>query len=192
MELTRAARHIISSECGYFILLDELESELEHTYTWRIHSEKFATKVDEGRFEIVNGNGALNIFPISPVKRKSKIEETLVEEIMTPQRPDDIRRISLKTLLIENTSASKNTYFLNVLQPKDAVGSDEADAISVEQIDVEGCIAAKICSKEFTETFIYSSEGRIHFEGNRFYANWVSIVKDKAGNTVKSTCYSRK
>ncbi|TCS41034.1 DUF4962 domain-containing protein [Reinekea marinisedimentorum] len=192
MQLNRAARHIISSECGYFIVLDELESTLEHTYTWRIHSEKFANEVSENQFEIVNGNGALNIFPVSPAARSSKIEETLVEEIMTPQRPDDIRRISLKTLLVENATPAQNICFLNVLQPKDAIGSTATADISVNAIDIDGCIGAEICSKDFTETFIYSREGNIQFDGESFAANWVSIVKDKNGNRVKSTHYARK
>jgi hypothetical protein len=191
MQLTRAARHIISSECGYFIVLDELESHLEHTYTWRIHSEKFADKINDNRFSIVNGNGALNIYSVAPEQHTSKIEETLGEEIMTPQRPDDVRRISLKTLLIENSKPSKNTCFLNILQPKDAIGTSAADDITVTNINVEGCIATQISSAQFTETFIYSSEGQIDYEGKNFNANWLSIVKDKSGHTIKSTHYLR-
>jgi len=99
---------------GYFILLDELESDLEHIYTWRIHSEQYAQTKTEDHFEILNGEGGLNIFAMFPEVRKSSIDETLVQEIMTPQRPDDIRSISLKTLKIENSTKSKNTYFMNV------------------------------------------------------------------------------
>ncbi|MDO6693428.1 DUF4962 domain-containing protein [Aliiglaciecola sp. 3_MG-2023] len=189
MQLTRNARHIINSECGYFILLDELESQLEHTYTWRIHSEKYAHKIAENQFEIVNGEGALNVFTVFPEARETKIDETLVEEIMTPQRPDDIRRISLKTLLIENQEKSKNTYFLNVFQPKDAIQSDENRDISIRSLKGENCIGVEITSKQFVETFLYSSDNKIAYGDIHGQARWISILRDKAGKIVKTTSY---
>ncbi|GAA6186659.1 DUF4962 domain-containing protein [Aliiglaciecola sp. NS0011-25] len=189
MQLTRNARHIINSECGYFILLDELESHLEHTYTWRIHSEKYAKKISQNQFEIVNGNGALNVFTAFPEARQTKIDETLVEEIMTPQRPDDIRRISLKTLLIENPEKTKNTYFLNVFQPKEAIQSQKSKDISVQSLKGENCIGVEISSPQFTETFLYSSENKIEYGDINAQSKWISILRDKAGKIVKTTSY---
>jgi hypothetical protein len=189
MELTRNARNIINSECGYFIFLDELESELEHTYTWRIHSEKYASQINSNQFEIVNGNGALNVFTVFPEARDAKIDETLVEEIMTPQRPDDIRRISLKTLLIENSEKIQNTYFLNVLQPKDAIANGQNNNISVKSLKGDSCIGVEITSKEHIETFLYSSENKIAYGDIQSKSKWVSILKDKMGNIVKTTSY---
>lgn len=133
MQLTRNARHIINSECGYFIILDELESDLPHTYTWHLHAEQFASDLGPkdgiARFEILNGSGAPNVFAVYPEGLNSRIDETLIEELMTPQRPDDFRRIRLKTLMIENSAPSKAAVFLNVLQPKDALGQDAAKDI---------------------------------------------------------------
>jgi hypothetical protein len=190
MELTRNARHIINSECGYFILLDELESNLEHTYTWRIHSERYASKISDEQFQIVNGKGALNVFTVFPQERATKIDETLVEEVMTPQRPDDIRRISLKTLLVENPVKSKNTYFLNVFQAKDALLSGPSDDVSIKRIKGEHCIGVEITSKNHVETFLFSSENKIAYGDIQTNAKWISILKDQAGNIVKTTSYS--
>lgn len=189
MELTRNARHIINSECGYFIFLDELESELEHTYTWRMHSEKYANQVSQDQFEIVNGTGALNVFTVFPEARATKVDETLVEEIMTPQRPDDIRRISLKTLLIENPEKSKNSYFLNVLQPKDAIQGDPGNDISIKPIKGDRCIGVEITSKDHIETFIFSNENKIAYQDIQAESKWISILKDKVGNVIKTTNY---
>ncbi|MDO6488990.1 DUF4962 domain-containing protein [Colwellia sp. 6_MG-2023] len=189
MELTRNARHIINSECGYFIFLDELESQLEHTFTWRMHSEKYANQVSQNQFEIINGTGALNVFTVFPEVRATKVDETLVEEIMTPQRPDDIRRISLKTLLIENPEKSKNSYFLNVLQPKDAIQGDASDNISVTSIKGEHCIGVEITSKDHIETFIFSNENKIAYQDIQAESKWVSVLKDKAGKVIKATSY---
>ncbi|WP_371396676.1 DUF4962 domain-containing protein [Fretibacter rubidus] len=189
MRLIRNARHIINSKLGYFIMLDELESELEHIYTWRIHGEKYAKQVNEIEFEILNGSGALNIFPIFPEKRTTSINETLVEEIMTPQRPDDIRRISLKTLLIENSSPDKDTCFLNVLQPRNAPNPAPATDITVKRIKGNGCLGVEVTSKNHRETFLYSREGNIQYEDINLETKWTSIVKNKSGKAVKTTQY---
>ncbi|WP_274620480.1 heparinase II/III domain-containing protein [Colwellia maritima] len=179
MELTRNARHIINSECGYFIFLDELESELEHTYTWRMHSEKYASQVNQNQFEIINGTGALNVFTVFPEARITNVDETLVEEVMTPQRPDDIRRISLKTLLIENAEKSKKSYFLNVLQPKDTLQGKLSNDISVQSIKGDGCFGVEITSKNHIETFIFSNENKIAYQEIESESKWISVVKDK-------------
>ena len=189
MELTRNARHIINSQSGYFILLDELESNLEHTYTWRIHSEKYASQKNENHFEILNGNGGLNIFSIFPKEKNTNISETLIEEVMTPQRPDDIRRISLKTLKIENSEKSKNTYFLNVFQPKDGLQQEKQNVISIKSIQGEDCIGVEITSKETIEVFLFSNKNKINYEDIQSSSKWVSIVMDKKGKVIKTTSY---
>jgi len=189
MKLTRNARHIINSELGYFILLDELESELEHTYTWRIHAEKYAKQIDEDKFEILNGSGALNIFTVFPEARETKINETLIEEIMTPQRPNDKRRIRLKTFMIENNMPEKNTYFLNVFQPKDALDNSPSAQISIKRIKGDKCIGVEITSNDHVETFLFSKTDQIDFNDIQSQSKWTSVVKDKFGKIIKTTDY---
>ena len=192
MELTRNARHIINSQCGYFILLDELESKLEHIYTWRIHSEKYAKQRTEDHFEIQNGSGALNIFAMFPEAPNTSIDETIVEEMMTPQRPNDIRRIHLKTLKIENSIKSKNSYFLNILQPKDGLKIDGENDISIKRIKGKNCIGVEITSKNNKEIFLFSRENRIVYGDIQSQSKWVSVVKDSGGKVVKTTSYGGK
>ena len=190
MKLTRNARHIINSQCGYFILLDELESELEHTYTWRIHAEKYAKQLAADQFEILNGSGGLTIFAAFPEARNTSIDETMIEEMMTPQRPNDLRRISLKTLKIENSVKSKNTYFLNVFQPKDALEENKKNDISVKRLKGENCIGVEIISKNNTEIFLFSNENKIDYNDIHVQSKWVSIVKNEKGEMVKRTTYN--
>ena len=188
MQLTRNARHIINSELGYFILLDELESKLAHTYTWRIHAEKYAKQVSNNKFEILNGSGALNIFTAFPEARNTEISETLIEEIMTPQRPNDKRRIRLKTFMIENSSPEKDVCFLNVFQPKDALDGSDAD-ISVKRIKGETCIGLEITSRDYIEAFLFSDTNQIDYNGIQSNSKWISVIEDKSGKIVKTTQY---
>ena len=190
MELTRNARHIINSKNGYFILLDELESNLAHTYTWRIHSEKFASQKNDHHFKILNGAGGLNIFAMYPEAPKTSVDETLIEEMMTPQRPKDLRQIRLKTLKIENSIKSKNTYFLNVLQPIDALDKSGANDIVVKQIKGEGCIGVEITGQNYQEIFIFSSQYTISYGDIQAQEKWVAVVKNREGNVVKKVSYS--
>ena len=192
MQLTRNARHIINSELGYFILLDELESDLEHTYTWRIHGEKYAKQVSADKFEIQNGSGALNIFTAFPEARDTKISETLIEEIMTPQRPNDKRRIKLKTFMVENSTPERNTYFLNVFQPKDALDTDPANDVSVRRLKGESCIGVEITSRDTVEIFLFSATNEISFEDIQAQTKWISIVKDRDGEVLKTTSFQSK
>ena len=189
MQLTLNARHIINSKLGYYIFLDELESNLEHTYTWRIHSEKYATQLSGNHFQILNGRAALNIYTAFPEARKTSIDETLVEEVMTPQRPDDIRRISLKTLKIENSTKTKNTCFINVLQPTDALG--DHSKLTIKAIHGENCKGIEILSAEHIETFLFSETDSISYGEIKSDARWMAVVKDKEGKVLKRTSYIR-
>ncbi len=189
MRLNRNARHFINSQNGYFIVLDELESDLEHIYTWRMHGERFANKITEDRYEIKNGAGALIIHSLFPKSKKITVDETLVEEVMTPQRPDDIRRISLKTIKIENTKKAKNTFFLNILQPKDSTLNTQKSSLAVERIVGETFIGAKITTSEITELFLYSNTQKINHEDIVAESTWVSVIRDATGRVLKKTSY---
>ncbi|WP_320048121.1 DUF4962 domain-containing protein [uncultured Ilyobacter sp.] len=176
MALTRNARMVLYSEMGYIIMMDELKSEKEHKYTWRLHGEQFAKKVEGiNVYRVKNGKGSLNIYPVMPDNLECRIEETVIREIMTPQRPDDIREIKLKTLCIENQDKEKNVHFLNVLQTESSF-SDEL--LEVKPIKDENFLGIEIKKGNKIEQFIYSDKSNIDYDGIRSDAKWISIVKE--------------
>ena len=124
-----------------------------------------------------------------PEARSSSVDETMIEEMMTPQRPDDLRRISLKTLKIENSEKRKDTYFINVFQQKDGLASEGENDISVKRVKGENCIGVEITSKNNTEIFLFSNENEIAFGEINLQSKWISIVKDREGKIVKKTSY---
>ena len=194
LQLHRNARHIINSQLGYFIILDEIESSLEHTYTWRMHSEKKAKHISEDHFEIQDGRGALNVFAVFPSDNVSEVEETRIEEVMTPQRPDDIRHITLQTLKIENAQRSKNVHFLHVLQPKGALEHEVNNPINVERIAADEYSGVEIRSEQHTEIFLFShaQDIQIQYEGINVQGKWTSEIRDAQGRVTKSTSYLTK
>lgn len=189
LQLKRNARHIINSQLGYFIILDELKSNIEHTYTWRMHSEKQAKQLSEDYFEIQDGRGALNVFAMFPVDKASQVDETLIEEIMTPQRPDDIRRIRLQTLKIENSLKSKDLHFLHILQPKAALAPEATDSITVHRITADKYSGVEIKSAQHTEIFLFSHEQGIQHETINALGKWISEIRDAQGRVIRSTSY---
>lgn len=186
MQLSRNARHVINSELGYFIIIDELQSALAHRYTWRMHSEQFAQAISDNQYQIINGKGMLDIHTLYPESAVKTIDETIVEEIMTPQRPNDKRRISLKTLKIENPQASQDLMFVNVLAPRDFFGSS---ALHIEKVHGKACQGMLIKSQTHTELFLFSAEKHIQYQDIDLQATWVSIVKDSAGKEIKRKHY---
>ena len=94
--------------------------------------------------------------------------------------------------MIENSAPEKNTYFLNVFQPHDALNKDALETaadISVKRIKGQGCIGVEISSKEAVETFLFSSTSQIDYDDIKSQSKWVSIVKDKSGKVIKTTEY---
>jgi len=186
MELTRNARHIINSEFGYFIIFDDLRSKMEHIYTWNIHSEKFAKKLENNKYGIINGNASLIIHTPFPDNSNKNIDETIIEEIMTPQRPNDKRIISLKTLKIENSKKEKNTSFVNVLVPNDLFEKDE---VYINKIESHKQTGVEIQGKNHVEIFLFSCDGTINHKGEEIEGTWMSIVEDLNGKTIKKKIY---
>ncbi|OOB78458.1 MAG: hypothetical protein BEN18_07230 [Epulopiscium sp. Nuni2H_MBin001] len=183
MKLVKNVRNVIYSEQGYFIMLDDLHSDLDHTYTWRLHSEQFAKKNKEGVYTIKNGKGALNIYPILPTDMVTNVEETVINEIMTPQRPNDVRNIVLKTLCMENNPRQNNVLFLNILEP---ISSFDDTKMSIDKID--GLVGVHITKGELVETFIYSEDVAVDTDDIKTDAIWVSVVRN-GGKVVKYAIY---
>jgi len=174
LELSRNARNILYSEAGYFIIFDELKSKKEHKYTWHLQAEQFAEDKGNDNFEITNGKGALEVFSHASIPFNSKIEETVLHEIMTPQRPNDIRKVVLRPLELENISESKEMVYLNLLMPKSIFNKEK---IEVKKILTEDVIGLKIIKDNITELFLYSLTDRIIYKDINESGQWLSIVK---------------
>ena len=90
--------------------------------------------------------------------------------------------------MIENSAPEKNTYFLNVFQPKDAL--DNSSELSVKRIKGDTCIGVEISARETVETFLFSETNQIEYGDIKSSSKWISIVKNKAGKVIKTTHYN--
>lgn len=181
--LTRNARNVLYSERGYFIIFDELESSDKHTYTWRMQAEQFADEIRENDFEIKNGKGVLNVYCHATTDISSTSEETVLNEIMTPQRPKDIREIILKTLLLNNKEKVDNMVYLNVLAPRSAFGEE---FIKVKKINNASVIGVEILGEDFEEIFLFALNGEIKYGDIDEKGKWLSIFKENSKVTKRA------
>ena len=176
---------MLYSEKGYFIIFDELESAVPHTYTWHMQSEQFAREIRENDFEIANGKGVLNIYSTATTPITFSTKETVLHEIMTPQRPTDIREIVLRTLLLSNEQKVGNMVYINVLAPRNAFGQE---FIKVKRIHTGEVVGVEIAGDDFEETFLFSQSGKLIYKDINEEGKWISVVR-KNGKVVKRALY---
>lgn len=176
LKLTRFARHVLYTKKQYFIVFDELNSELAHVYTWLLHSDVFPTKAYGGYF-YQNGPGEMILHTVFPEKTDAKMEEHVIREYMTLQQPDEYRQANLKRLSLTTTEKSKTGFFLNVL----ALGDPEKETkLKIMPIKNEALIGACIKNGSQEELFLYAPAGELVFEGNSYRGQAVYIHRDDA------------
>ncbi|GAA0178885.1 hypothetical protein SH2C18_18590 [Clostridium sediminicola] len=160
LQLTRFARNVIYTEKGYFIMLDELVSDLDHTYTWTMHADTIPNEIEDRVFEYENGPAKMSLYSIQPSECNYKFKNTDVRAIMTTQEPDKFRETKMKTINIENKIKSKDTWFLNVLSTRSAFDEEENRIKEIDNNETQGVI---IENKNEKEIFLFSKSRKINF-----------------------------
>lgn len=111
-------RHILTSGEGWFLILDAVSSEREHTYTWLLHSDQ-APKKMENRYHFENGGSVMEVLPGDMELRFGSTVMTNSANV-TSQEPDNIVYTRLETLCQENKLPAKEMRFLNLVSAGDA------------------------------------------------------------------------
>jgi hypothetical protein len=164
LKLTRFARHVLYTHRPYFIIFDELLSELDHTYTWLLHSDVFPTRDDNGFF-YQNGPATMRIHPVFPDAFTATMEENVVRSVMTSQEPDNFCQTKLKTHALTTQAKSKSAYFLNVIALGNVANDPE---VVVTPIQNSTTIGVQVKVDNQIDVFLYSSVGCITFEGREY------------------------
>lgn len=173
LKLTRFARHVLYTHKSYFIVLDELLSELDHTYTWLLHSDVFPTRNDNDFF-YENGPAAMRIHPVFPAVSTPTMAENVVRAIMTSQEPDNFCQTKLRTLALTTPTKSKSAYFLNVI----AVGDSAHDSkLIITPIQDRTTWGVQVQVDDQIDVFLYSPVGHITFEDREYDAQELCLLK---------------
>lgn len=160
LKLTRFARNVFYTQKGYFLILDELASELDHTYTWTMHADSYPNDMNNRVFEYENGPAKMRLYSIMPNECNFKLKETNVRAIMTTQEPDKFREAKMKTITIENKSKAKDTWFLNILSTRSTFDKEKFTMKQIQNGKTQGVI---IESDQEKELFLCSKSSEIQY-----------------------------
>lgn len=175
LELKRFARHILYTKKSYFIILDELESNKEHEYTWIMHSDVFP-KVSDNTFLYENGPAQMKLYNVSPITTEYKLLENNIRAVMTTQEPDKFTENRMKALHISNKNKMKNINFLNVLIPDEIGGK----SYLVNKIDNDTAFGVEILGEDLSEIFLYSKGENIVYM-DKVYPTKAILLRSKNG-----------
>ena len=175
LKLTRFARHVLYTHRPYFIIFDELLSELDHTYTWLLHSDVFPTREDNGFF-YQNGPAAMWIYSVFPDDFTATMEDNVVRAVMTSQEPDNFCQTNLKTLALTTQTMSKRAYFLNVIALGNTTNEPERVITPIQNSTTVG---VQVQDGDQTDVFLYSPEGCITFKDREYFSQELYfLIKD--------------
>lgn len=122
-------RDIILVDGRFLVVLDRMQSSEPREYSWRLHGDKEAEKLADGRFVMTNGHGRLvmqNLLPVAAEKVAPTIVETELQKPQTNPRPQQ-RGFHLE-LLSEKTAQHRFAVAMNI-QSSD----DDASAFAAQR-----------------------------------------------------------
>lgn len=172
LKLKRFARHVINTGKPYFIIMDELDSQAPHTYTFIMYGDIYPS-INDQVFTYQYDNSICTLHNVSPVSTKHEFVDNNVRAVMTTQEPDKFRETQMKGLYISNCEPSKMCHFLNVLIPEQS----ESSLYDVVRINQETCFGVEVSSKNESEVFLYSKGNTITYNNNYYDSQAVFIRK---------------
>lgn len=138
LEMTKVDRHVVYTGGNHVYMIDELESNLEHTYTYNLHTEVPADEVKENTFVFANGPGQMTMHLNAGEEIEHNTGYTYVKAIMTSQEPDIFREVNMDTLYVNNVKEAKNTEFITLMKTDDYFDAENFDAENINENDTEG------------------------------------------------------
>ncbi|MFI3207988.1 MAG: heparinase II/III family protein [Eubacteriales bacterium] len=153
LKLTQYDRHVLYTGSNHVYMIDELDSELEHRYTYHLHTEVPADEVSEGEFIYENGPGQMHVHMNSGQEVEYRKGHTYVKAIMTSQEPDIFRQVNMDTLYASNAKKAKQAEFLTVMKTDDYFDVEE---FQVEKINEHATEGFQVATKEGKEMLLYS------------------------------------
>lgn len=154
LNLKRFERSFVNTNNGYYLIIDQLESTDEHTYTQHFHTDNWPTQ-KANTFNYQNRLVKYSLTSVSDVETKTSLTPTDVRAVMTTQEPDKFRETNMKTLNIATSEKQQNATFCTL------INLNTENKITLTQEIVEGHLTLRISGENFTDEVIVSSENLI-------------------------------
>ena len=174
LKLNAFRRHLINTKKPYFIMVDELSSEIEHKYTWVLNSSIHPKFKDTLSYKI--DNKELDLYHYSNMETEIDFNKKTIRAVMTTQEPDKFTETDLMGLHISNKVKAKDTSFVSVLIPR----CEENKGIKISKIQVIGGYGVKIEGENTSKVIIYSKDNEFIYD-EKEYRMKLAIIKLKDG-----------
>lgn len=148
LKLEKFHRGVLYSGNGYFIVMDELESSLPHTYSWLLHCDHLIEDAGKNMFKTSNGNAELTVFCAEPEELSYSFEDEKIKVVPMYSTPNLILSRKQKVLKLENKEPVTDIRFLNVLIPGDIFPDNNIKVNRVNNPSCSGVIIEKGYEKE--------------------------------------------
>lgn len=152
LNLKSFKRHVINIEKPYYVLLDELDSDDKHIYTWQMYSKVFPT-IDGNKFSYQVGDAKSELYLFSNVKTESELKENVVKAVMTTQEPDKFTENHMKGLCFRNIEKTEKLNFLSVIIPE-----NNNNKYLVKDFKEDGIYGVTVEYGDCKDTYIYSEK----------------------------------
>lgn len=109
-QMSEVSRLLVTDGLAFWVFVDVLRSEKEHTYQIICNTDMEAECVECGySYTMKHGDIFYSVFSDKPVKAKKYTQQ--VESVMTTQEPDKVCRTTIQTLAVESCSKEKQQIF---------------------------------------------------------------------------------
>ena len=180
LKMTRLARDVVYTKRGHIVLIDEMNSELPHQYTFGMHADVFPTK-DAEQYRYRNGLSSMDLYCITDKVVTDKMYENNVRAVMTTQEPDKFRETKMKTLHVTNDEPVKKQAFITVLKP---YRSNEVNTLNVEKFFFEDGFGVVLKDGSYEEVLLYGYGETVQYKGKTINGNKVLIQSDESGEEM--------
>ncbi len=168
MKLTTMNRRLLMLEGRFIVVLDQMDSELPHTYEWRLHTDREPSAGENGRYVMTNHPGRLIIQNLQP-QATAATAPTIVETSVSTQ----FQRPQQRGFHLSLTSPRQKQFeFLTALgiqRTKEQPGAFQASKGPGYRIDLND-------GERFCSVWMKTDPG---LEGDYAYS-----IRDKAGKLV--------
>lgn len=172
--LNKFSREVLYTGNGYFIIMDELASQMPHTYSWLLHSDHLFEDVGDNTFKTSKGTAELYVHCIEPQNFITRFKDAKINVMPLATTPSLVLTRAHKVLRIENPTPANTMQFLTVLRPE---GIFCETKFTVNRIGNESCVGMIVEWEANKELFLWarSDARKISFENISSDSNWLSL-----------------
>lgn len=160
LKLYHNERTMIYPRKDYVVVIDDLKSDLEHHYTFNLHTKPAKHEIKGDKIRFVFDQSKLRIHSVYPEQKDIEIADKSIRAVMTTQEPDNYRETLMNQLKITSKVKKKDELFVNILN-----FSDTREKIRVLRFSGEGYIGCKISTKKYTDLVLYTNESDTRYNG---------------------------